>query len=250
MMFRGDPAPFIMELPQYHVPFWKNIILHVWERTRSYAIKAGTVILASTVLLWILMNFTPSFKFISFVDDSENSILSAIGSTIAPIFAPIGFGTWEGTVATFTGLIAKENVVSTMGMIAKMGEIDPEQAAENAEFVAVAAKMFSHGAVGAFSFMLFNLFCVPCFAAVGAIKREMNDPKWTLFALGYQTLFAYVVAFITYQIGIVLFAGVSFGVGTIIAIILILISLYLLLRSYKEDDGHRVTNLSEVSKSI
>ena len=245
MMFRGDPAPFIMELPQYHVPFWKNIILHVWERTRSYAIKAGTVILASTVLLWILMNFTPSFKFISFVDDSENSILSAIGSTIAPIFAPIGFGTWEGTVATFTGLIAKENVVSTMGMIAKMGEIDPEQAAENAEFVAVAAKMFSNGAVGAFSFMLFNLFCVPCFAAVGAIKREMNDPKWTLFALGYQTLFAYVVAFITYQIGIVLFA-----VGTIIAIILILISLYLLLRSYKEDDGHRVTNLNEVSKSI
>lgn len=250
MMFRGDPAPFIMELPQYHVPFWKNIILHVWERTRSYAIKAGTVILASTVLLWILMNFTPSFKFISFVDDSENSILSAIGSTIAPIFAPIGFGTWEGTVATFTGLIAKENVVSTMGMIAKMGEIDPETATENAEFVAVAAKMFSNGAVGAFSFMLFNLFCVPCFAAVGAIKREMNDPKWTLFALGYQTLFAYVVAFITYQIGIVLFAGVSFGVGTIIAIILVLISLYLLLRSYKEDDGHRVTNLSEVSKSI
>ena len=137
-----------------------------------------------------------------------------------------------------------------MGMIAKMGEIDPEQATENAEFVAVAAKMFSNGAVGAFSFMLFNLFCVPCFAAVGAIKREMNDPKWTLFALGYQTLFAYVVAFITYQIGIVLFAGVSFGVGTIIAIILVLISLYLLLRSYKVDDGHRVTNLSEVSKSI
>ena len=177
------------------------------------------------------MNFTPSFEFISFAEDNNKSIMAIIGNSIAPIFAPLGFGTWEGTVATFTGLIAKENVISTMGLVAKMGEIDPETATDNAEFVAVAAKMFSNGAVGAFSFMLFNLFCVPCFAAVGAIKREMNDPKWTLFALGYQTLFAYVVAFITYQVGIVAFAGASFGVGTIIAVILIIVSLYLLFRS-------------------
>ena len=243
-MFSGDPAPFIMELPQYHMPFWKNILLHVWERTKSYAIKAGTVILASTILLWILMNFTPSFKFISFEENNDTSIIAVIGSAIAPLFAPLGFGTWEGTVATFTGLIAKENVISTMGMVSKMGEIDPETAVENAEFVAVAAKMFSNGAVGAFSFMMFNLFCVPCFAAVGAIKREMNDAKWTIFALCYQTLFAYVVAFVCYQIGIVMFSGVEFGIGTILAIILVLISLYLLFRPYTQEEMKRVKNLN------
>ena len=243
-MFSGDPAPFIMELPQYHMPFWKNILLHVWERTKSYAIKAGTVILASTILLWILMNFTPSFKFISFEENNDTSIIAVVGSAIAPLFAPLGFGTWEGTVATFTGLIAKENVISTMGMVSKMGEIDPETAVENAEFVAVAAKMFSNGAVGAFSFMMFNLFCVPCFAAVGAIKREMNDAKWTIFALCYQTLFAYVVAFVCYQIGIVVFSGVGFSIGTILAIILLLISLYLLFRPYTQEEMKRVKNLN------
>lgn len=243
-MFSGDPAPFIMELPQYHMPFWKNILLHVWERTKSYAIKAGTVILASTILLWILMNFTPSFKFISFEENNDTSIIAVIGSAIAPLFAPLGFGTWEGTVATFTGLIAKENVISTMGMVSKMGEIDPETAVENAEFVAVAAKMFSNGAVGAFSFMMFNLFCVPCFAAVGAIKREMNDAKWTIFALCYQTLFAYVVSFVCYQIGIVMFSGVGFSIGTILAIILLLISLYLLFRPYTQEEMKRVKNLN------
>ena len=243
-MFSGDPAPFIMELPQYHMPFWKNILLHVWERTKSYAIKAGTVILASTILLWILMNFTPSFKFISFEENNDASIIAVIGSAIAPLFAPLGFGTWEGTVATFTGLIAKENVISTMGMVSKMGEIDPATAVENAEFVAVAAKMFSNGAVGAFSFMMFNLFCVPCFAAVGAIKREMNDAKWTIFALCYQTLFAYVVSFVCYQIGIVMFSGVGFSIGTILAIILVLISLYLLFRPYTQEEMKRVKNLN------
>ena len=243
-MFSGDPAPFIMELPQYHMPFWKNILLHVWERTKSYAIKAGTVILASTILLWILMNFTPSFEFISFEENNDTSIIAVIGSAIAPLFAPLGFGTWEGTVATFTGLIAKENVISTMGMVSKMGEIDPATAVENAEFVAVAAKMFSNGAVGAFSFMMFNLFCIPCFAAVGAIKREMNDAKWTIFALCYQTLFAYVVSFVCYQIGIVLFSGVGFSIGTILAIILVLISLYLLFRPYTQEEMKRVKNLN------
>ena len=243
-MFSGDPAPFIMELPQYHMPFWKNILLHIWERTKSYAIKAGTVILASTILLWILMNFTPSFEFISFEENNDTSIIAVIGSAIAPLFAPLGFGTWEGTVATFTGLIAKENVISTMGMVSKMGEIDPATAVENAEFVAVAAKMFSNGAVGAFSFMMFNLFCIPCFAAVGAIKREMNDAKWTIFALCYQTLFAYVVSFVCYQIGIVLFSGVGFSIGTILAIILVLISLYLLFRPYTQEEMKRVKNLN------
>ena len=243
-MFSGDPAPFIMELPQYHMPFWKNILLHVWERTKSYAIKAGTVILASTILLWILMNFTPSFEFISFEENNDTSIIAVIGSAIAPLFAPLGFGTWEGTVATFTGLIAKENVISTMGMVSKMGEIDPATAVENAEFVAVAAKMFSNGAVGAFSFMMFNLFCIPCFAAVGAIKREMNDAKWTIFALCYQTLFAYVVSFVCYQIGIVMFSGVGFSIGTILAIILVLISLYLLFRPYTQEEMKRVKNLN------
>lgn len=243
-MFSGDPAPFIMELPQYHMPFWKNILLHVWERTKSYAIKAGTVILASTILLWILMNFTPSFEFISFEENNDTSIIAVIGSAIAPLFAPLGFGTWEGTVATFTGLIAKENVISTMGMVSKMGEIDPATAVENAEFVAVAAKMFSNGAVGAFSFMMFNLFCIPCFAAVGAIKREMNDAKWTIFALCYQTLFAYVVSFVCYQIGIVMFSGVGFSIGTILAIILLLISLYLLFRPYTQEEMKRVKNLN------
>jgi len=190
------------------------------------------------------MNFTPSFEFISFEENNDTSIIAVIGSAIAPLFAPLGFGTWEGTVATFTGLIAKENVISTMGMVSKMGEIDPATAVENAEFVAVAAKMFSNGAVGAFSFMMFNLFCIPCFAAVGAIKREMNDAKWTIFALCYQTLFAYVVSFVCYQIGIVLFSGVGFSIGTILAIILVLISLYLLFRPYTQEEMKRVKNLN------
>lgn len=244
-MFSGDPAPFVMELPQYHTPAWKNVLLHVWERTKSYATKAGTIILASSIILWFLMNFTPSFEFISFEDDTSGSILAIIGTAIAPIFAPLGFGNWMATVATFTGLIAKENVISTMGVIAQM-EVDPETVAENAQFVGLASKMFENGAIGAFSFMLFNLFCIPCFAAVGAIKREMNSPKWTGFALFYQTVFAYVVAFITYQLGIVLLAGQGFTVGTIIAAILLIIGLYLLFRTYKIDEGERITNLNTI----
>lgn len=229
-MFSGDPAPFIMELPQYHTPFWKNILLHVWERAKSYALKAGTIILASTVLLWFLMNFTPSLQFISFADDNSTSIIAVIAGAIAPIFAPLGFGTWEGTVATFTGLIAKENVISTMAMVSQMSELDVDAAISDAGFLSVASKMFTNGSVGAFSFMMFNLFCVPCFAAVGAIRREMNDPRWTLFALSYQTLFAYIVSFICYQLGIVIFAGQSFNVGTIIALVLCVFSLYMIFR--------------------
>lgn len=235
-MFAGDPAPFVMELPQYHMPAWKNVLLHVWERTKSFAMKAGTVILASSIILWFLMSFTPSMEYIAFDEDSANSILAIIGNSIAPIFIPLGFGSWEATVATFTGLIAKENVISTMGIVSGIGEIDPEGAVENAEFVALSARMFAHGAIGAFSFMLFNLFCIPCFAAVGAIKREMASPKWTWFALGYQTLFAYVVAFITYQLGIVFFAGESFGIGSILALLMLVGSLYLLFRTYKVDE--------------
>lgn len=232
-MFQGDPAPFIMELPPYHFPSWKNVLLHTWERVKAFATKAGTIILLSSIVLWVLMRFTPSFELISFEETGDKSILAAIGNVIAPIFRPLGFGTWEATVATITGLVAKENMVTTFSLLTNCGEVDVDDVAGNTQLMAFMMQNFS--ASGALSFLLFNLFCVPCFAAVGAIRKEMNSAKWTLIAVTYQMVFAYAVSLMFYQFGSFIFDGIPFGIGTAAAGIVALIGLWLLFRRNKKN---------------
>ena len=229
--FAGDPAPFVMELPAYHVPSAGNVLRATWERGWSFIKRAGTIILASSIILWFLQGFgtTPDGTF-GMVEDNNTSLLAAIGSAIAFLFRPLGFGDWQSTVATFTGLIAKENVVSTFGVLfglgADLAEDDPSL------WAAVAAH---YTALSAYSFMIFNLLCAPCFAAMGAIKREMNNAKWTLFAIGYMCVFAYVISLIVYQLGS-LFTGGGFGLGTVAAVVLLALLVYLLVRKNKYEE--------------
>lgn len=241
-LFHSDPAPFVMELPKYHMPSARNVFLHTWERTKSFAIKAGTIILASAIVMWLFMSFNTSFEMIDFNEAGTSSILASVGTAIAPIFRPIGFDTWQAAVATFTGWIAKENVVSTMGIMAGLGQETIDAAVEgevDTAFVSSAIGMFGGSAVAAFSFVLFNLFCIPCFAAVGAIRREMNSPKWTLIALSYQMLFAYAVSFVVYQLGIVVIYKTGINVLTILAALVLLAGLYLLFRPMKEEQDFK-----------
>ena len=226
-MFAGDPAPFVMELPAYHLPTAGNVLRSTWERGWSFIKKAGTIILLSTIFVW----FTQSFGFeggsFGMVQDMNNSILAAIGSAIAWIFAPLGWGDWKAAVAAITGLVAKENVVGTFGILFGFGEV-----AENGvEIWGTLSGAFTQ--ISAYSFLVFNLLCAPCFAAMGAIKREMNNAKWFWFAIGYQTALAYIVSLCVYQIGTLITTG-TFGIGTAVAIILIIGFLYLLFRPYKE----------------
>ncbi|MEA5003363.1 MAG: ferrous iron transport protein B, partial [Christensenella sp.] len=218
--FAGEPAPFVMELPQYRAPAAKGVLMHMWERARSFIIKAGTIIFVSAVVIWFLSNFNTSFEMV----DTGESMLAAIGTFIAPVFAPLGFGDWQSSVATITGLVAKENVVGTMGVL--HGLMDATE--ETGALLSSVAASFT--TVSAFSFMAFNLLCAPCFAAIGAIRREMNSAKWTWAAIGYQTLLAYVVAFIIFQLGSVLFLGTVFNIGTVIAIALIAFIVWLMAR--------------------
>ena len=231
-MFAGDPAPFVMELPAYHVPAANNVLRATWERGWSFIKRAGTIILASSIILWFLQGFGFVDGQFGMVEDNNSSILAAIGSAICIIFAPLGFGDWQSTVAVFTGLIAKENVVSTFGVLfgvgAEVAEDDPSL------WTAVAAH---YTPLMAYSFMIFNLLCAPCFAAMGAIKREMNNWKWTLGAIGYMCGLAYVVSFIVYQIGS-LFVGGGFGIGTVIAILAVIAIVYLLVRKNPYDGEH------------
>lgn len=217
-LFSGDPAPFVMELPQYHVPGTKGVLIHMWERGKAFIIKAGTVIFVACGLIWFLSNFSWSFKMV----DEGSSILASIGNVIAPIFRPLGFGTWQATVAAVTGLAAKENVVGTFGVLFGLGEVKESDPA----LLASVAGMFT--AVGAYAFMAFNLLCAPCFAAVGAIKREMGGWKWTLIAVGYQTILAYTVSLMIYQIGSFITGAVSFGFGTFAAFVVVAAILWLL----------------------
>ncbi|WP_066687233.1 ferrous iron transport protein B [Christensenella intestinihominis] len=233
--FAGEPAPFVMELPQYRVPGAKGVLIHMWERGKSFIIKAGTIIFASTVVIWLLSNFNTSFEMV----DINESMLAGIGNAIAPVFAPLGFGDWQSSVATITGLVAKENVVATMGVLHGIAEATEESAA----LLASVAGTFT--VVSAFSFMAFNLLCAPCFAAIGAIKREMNSAKWTWAAIGYQTLLAYVVAFIIFQLGSVFVLGQPFGVGAVIAIALIALIVWLMARK-GYDPSKRKASLSAV----
>ena len=228
-MFAGEPAPFVMELPAYHWPTVGNVLRSMWERGWSFIKKAGTIILLSTIVLWFLQGFgwiDGSFTMLE-AEQLNDSILAKIGNVIAPIFAPLGFGNWKMAVATVTGLIAKENVVATFGILFGYGEV----AKDGAEIWQVLSQTITP--VAAYGFLVFNLLCAPCFAAMGAIKREMNNAKWFWFAIGYQTVLAYVVALCIYQIGTLITTG-AFGIGTVVAFLLVLGFLYLLFRPYKE----------------
>lgn len=230
-MFAGEPAPFVMELPAYHWPTVGNILRSMWERGWSFIKKAGTIILLSTIVLWFLMGFGWEGGSFGMVEELNNSILAKIGSAIAWIFAPLGWTKagegWKMAVAAVTGLIAKENVVATFGMLFGFAEV----AEDGAEIWGNLAQVMTP--IAAYGFLVFNLLCAPCFAAMGAIKREMNNAKWFWFAIGYQCILAYVVALCIYQIGMLITAG-AFGVGTVAAFILVVGFLYLLFRPAKE----------------
>ncbi len=229
-MFAGDPAPFVMELPAYHLPTVGNVLRSMWERGWSFIKKAGTIILLSTIVLWFLMGFGVENGSFGMVEEIDNSILSKIGGAIAWIFAPLGWGDWKAAVAAVTGLIAKENVVATYGSLYHFAEEVSENGDEiwgslAAEFTALAG----------YSFLIFNLLCAPCFAAIGAIRREMNSGKWTAFAIAYQCIFAYAISLIVYQFGL-LFTGNVNVVGLIFAIAVLAFMIYMLARPYKESD--------------
>ena len=228
-LFAGDPAPFVMELPAYHLPTVGNVLRSMWERGWSFIKKAGTIILLSTIVLWFLQGFgwvDGRFTMLE-AEQLDSSILAAIGNVIAPLFAPLGWGDWKMAVAAVTGLIAKENVVGTFGILFGFAEV----AEDGAEIWGQLAGSMT--AVAAYSFLVFNLLCAPCFAAMGAIKREMNNIKWFFIAIGYQTLLAYVASLCIYQIGTFLTGG-GFGIGTVVAVILVIGFIYLLFRPYKE----------------
>ena len=240
-MFAGEPAPFVMELPAYHWPTVGNILRSMWERGWSFIKKAGTIILLSTIVLWFLMGFGWEGGSFGMVEELNNSILAKIGSAIAWIFVPLGWTKagegWKMAVAAVTGLIAKENVVATFGMLFGFAEV-----AENgAEIWGNLAQVMTP--IAAYGFLVFNLLCAPCFAAMGAIKREMNNAKWFWFAIGYQCGLAYVVSLCIYQIGTLLTGG-GFGIGTVVAFVLVAAFLYLLFRPYKESNSLKVNTKS------
>ncbi|MBD5444122.1 MAG: ferrous iron transport protein B [Lachnospiraceae bacterium] len=228
-MFAGDPAPFVMELPAYHLPTVGSVFRSMWERGWSFIKKAGTIILLSTIVLWFLMSFgwaDGSFGMLE-AEQLDGSILAMLGSIIAPLFAPLGWGDWKMAVAAVSGLIAKENVVGTIGILFGFAEV----AEDGVEIWGELAGSMS--AIAAYSFLVFNLLCAPCFAAMGAIKREMNNAKWFWFAIGYQCGIAYLVSLCVYQIGSVFTAG-SFGIGTVAAIVIVIGFIYMLFRPYTE----------------
>ena len=222
-VFAGDPAPFVMELPAYHVPSIGNVLRATWERGSSFIKRAGSVILISSIILWFLQAYGMVDGALQMVEDSDASILAAIGSAICGIFVPVGFGTWQATVATITGLIAKEEVVGTMGVLYP-GNLYRELAAH-------------YTGIAGYSFMVFNLLCAPCFAAIGAIKREMNNVKWTLGAVFYMCVWAYCMSLIVYNL-IGLCFGVGFSVWTIVAAVVLLILIYLIVRKNPYDENH------------
>ncbi len=218
-LFVGDVAPFVMELPAYHVPGIKGVLIHMWDRSKAFVRKAGTVIFLACGLVWFLSTFDFSMRMV----DTEESMLAAIGTVIAPVFNPLGWGDWRSAVATITGLIAKENVVGTFGILYGIAEVAEDGAEIWATLQATLLPL------AAYSFLVFNLLCAPCFAAIGAIHREMGSPKWTFIAVGYQTLLAYAIALIIYQLGMLFSAG-AFTVSTAIALIALGLFIWLLAR--------------------
>ena len=238
-MFSGEPAPFVMELPAYHMPTVGNVLRSMWERGWSFIKKAGTIILLSTIVLWFLMSFgwvDGKFGMLE-AEQLNDSILASIGNVIAPIFAPLGWTKagegWKMAVAAITGLIAKENVVATFGMLFGFAEV----AEDGSEIWGNLAQVMTP--IAAYGFLVFNLLCAPCFAAMGAIKREMNNAKWFWFAIGYQCGLAYIVSLCIYQFG-TLFTGGGFGLWTVVAVVLLIAFLYMLFRPYKESKSLKV----------
>ena len=249
-MFAGDPAPFVMELPAYHMPTVGNVLRSMWERGWSFIKKAGTIITLSTIVVWFLLNFgwtDAGFGMLNF-DGLEGAameaaqaecILAKIGNLISWIFTPLGWGDWKMAVAAITGLVAKENVVGTFGQLFGFAEV----AEDGQEIWGTLANSMSQ--IAAYSFLVFNLLCAPCFAAMGAIKREMNNAKWFWFAIGYQCLLAYLVSLCIFQFG-TLFTGGGFGIGTVAAIVILVGFLYMLFRPYKESTSLKANTVSSV----
>ena len=249
-MFAGDPAPFVMELPAYHMPTVGNVLRSMWERGWSFIKKAGTIITLSTIVVWFLLNFgwtDAGFGMLNF-DGLEGAameaaqaecVLAKIGNLISWIFTPLGWGDWKMTVAAITGLVAKENVVGTFGQLFGFAEV----AEDGQEIWGTLANSMSQ--IAAYSFLVFNILCAPCFAAMGAIKREMNNAKWFWFAIGYQCLLAYLVSLCIFQFG-TLFTGGGFGIGTVAAIVILIGFLYMLFRPYKESTSLKANTVSSV----
>ncbi|OUP51300.1 ferrous iron transport protein B [Lachnoclostridium sp. An181] len=241
-MFAGDPAPFVMELPAYHWPTVGNVLRSMWERGWSFIKKAGTIILLSTIFVWFTSNFGFVNGHFGMVSDLSDGLLANIGKGLAWLFAPLGWGDWKAAVAAITGLVAKENVVGTFGILYGFAEV----AEDGNEIWGTLSQSFT--AISAYSFLVFNLLCAPCFAAMGAIKREMNSAKWFWFAIGYQTVLAYAVSLCVYQIGSLVTGG-GFGIGTAAAILVIILFLYLLFRPYKQSNSLSV-NLNKLNKKM
>ena len=238
--FSGKPAPFVMELPQYHIPSAKTVLLHVWERLKGFIIKAGTILFLATVIMWVLSSIGTTGSGIGFVEDSNDSIMAILGGILAPIFAPLGFGKWQPVAASISGFSAKESIVSTMGVLANVAGDD----AEDTMIVGAAIKAWFPTAVAAFSFLLFNLLDSPCLAAISTMAHEMQSRKWFWFAILFQNIFAYVVTLCVYQIGLVVTGAGSFGIGTIVALILVAILLFLLFRPDPYKNQNDVTKRS------
>ena len=243
--FAGEPAPFVMELPAYHVPSAGNVLRATWERGWSFIKRAGTIILLSSIVIWFLQGFGFEGGAFGMVEEQDNSLLAAIGSALSFIFVPLGFGNWRATVATITGLVAKEEVVNTFGILYHFGGELSEAGDEIWSLVAA-----DYTAVSAYSFMIFNLLCAPCFAAMGAIKREMNNVKWTLGAIGYMCGFAYVASMIVYQLGGLITGEAVFSLWTLVAVAALAGIVYLLFRKgYQgEHETHHLTSVAAAAK--
>ena len=234
--FSGDPAPFVMELPAYHAPVAGNVLRATWERGWSFIKRAGTVIVAASIIIWVLNSLTFEGGLHYIGDGEEASVLNVIGSGIAYLFVPLGFGSWQAAVATVLGLVAKEEVVGVFGSLSSMADaelaFEAVEAADVNALSIIGQEFFAGSRLAAFSFMIFNLLCAPCFAAMGAIKREMNNAKWTWGAIGYMCAFAYTVSLIVYQLGMFVCGG-GFGIWTAVAIALLAALVYLLFRKNK-----------------
>ena len=230
--FSGKPAPFVMELPQYHIPSVKTVLLHVWERLKSFLIKAGTILVVACFVIWVLSTFGVEGGAFGMVEDANNSLMAIVGGWLAPLFAPLGFGNWQAVASSISGFSAKEAIVSTMGVLANVGEEIEEASGSSAQAIGA----WFPTAASAVSFLVFNLLDSPCLAAISTMANELHDRKWFWFAIIYQNVFAYVVALMFYQFGLIITGAGSFGLGTVVAIIDFVIILFLLFRKdpYKD----------------
>ena len=237
--FAGEPAPFVMELPAYHAPKAVNILRGTWERGWSFIKRAGTVIVLASIFIWVTSNLGFVDGSFGLVEDMDHSLLAVIGSAVAVLFAPLGFGNWQSSVATVMGLVAKEEVVGVFGSLYGVAG-DALELVEAGEFGGLAPIAGHFTALSAYSFMVFNLLCAPCFAAIGAIKREMNNARWTVFAVGYQCVFAYACSLMVYQLGGLILGEVAFGLGTVCAFLVLAGILYMLFRRGYRGEGDRL----------